>query len=184
MCSSDLTTVTTVRPVTADGQPAAGWTVKKLSGSVTCDGSSLAAVDDGIASCYPTAYSLRACYPSSNHTTLCVRDVADHRLFRVRYTGAFPSDVTAPADPSPLKLVLDDGEKCLLRVGGAWGSPPAHPNWLGHYSCTDGSVYAPASSETGVDVSEPVWTVKVWNSEADTITKHAVERAVFAGAQS
>ena len=42
------------------------------------------------------------------------------------------------------------GQQCDVRVGGAWGTLPSHPHWVGFYSCAHGSVYGPASGD-GID---------------------------------
>lgn len=175
------TTAGVVRPVTADGTPAAGWTVKKLDVKVDCDGGALPAVDDGIAACYPTAADLRACWASGEHHALCLQDAGtEQELVRVRVRGAFPA-TDKPAVPQPLALHLADGQDCLLRIGGAWGAPQSHPNWIGHYSCTDGSVYAPAHSISGIDQRGPVWKVRLWDGTSDTLSRVRVESASFVG---
>ncbi|GAA4109385.1 hypothetical protein GCM10022215_03640 [Nocardioides fonticola] len=174
------TTASVVRPVTADGTPAEGWTVERLGVKVDCDGSAMPAVDGGIAACFPTAVGLRACWASGPHHALCLQDAGtEQKLVRVRVHGAFPT-ATKPAVPEPLALHLADGQDCLLRIGGAWGAPKDHPNWIGHYSCTDGAVYAPAKSITGIDQRGPVWKVKVWDGKK-TITKVRVVSASFVG---
>jgi hypothetical protein len=152
-----------VRPVDATGHPATGWSVHRERGvEVQCDGPAPAAVDDGIGICFPAAEYLPACWRSHHHTVLCLRDARTHKLVRLRYTGSFGSP-TVPARATPQDLDLTGGQRCSIRVGGAWGQLPSHPNWLGFYSCTNGSVYGPASGD-GIDRSDPVWTVHVWKS--------------------
>ena len=170
-----------VRPVDANGDAAAGWTVHRQRGvTVQCDGAAPAAVDDGITECFPTAEYLPACWKSHHHTVLCLRDAGRQRLVRVRYTGAFGSP-TAPQHASPQDLVLGDGQTCDIRVGGAWGTLPSHPHWLGYYSCSHGSVYGPASGD-GINRSKPRWTVHVWTSgTADTVVRRGVARAYYVG---
>lgn len=183
--ASPATTTDVVRPVTADGHAAAGWTTHRERGRVDCDGASPAAVDPGIAGCYPAAYALRGCWAARHRTVLCLRDLgADgttRDLVRLRRHGSFPRAVAAPAEPAPVALVLADGQRCLLRVGGAWGAPGSHPSWIGHYSCTDDSVYAPARSTTGIDQSRPVWRVRLWDGASDSITRARVVSATFLG---
>lgn len=174
------THVSVMRPVTHAGEAAAGWTVVRESGSVDCDGAAPSATADGISSCYPTAVGVRACFLSDHHTVLCVRDLAGHRLARIRYTGAYP-DVTRPAQPQPLRLTLGDGAVCLQRVGGAWSAPRQHPDWVGYASCSkDGSIYGPGDLGGGIDRSTPVWRVQTWEGRS-TISRHSVSSAVLVG---
>ncbi|MGI8524244.1 MAG: hypothetical protein ACR2K3_13200 [Nocardioides sp.] len=151
-----------VRPVDANGHRVTGWSVSRLKGSASCDGASPAAVDDGIVTCFPTAYYLPACWKSRHHTALCLRDARTRKLVRVRYTGSFGSG-TAPQRPSPLDLDLARGQQCDLRFGGAWSQLPSHPEWVGFYSCDHGSVYGPPSGD-GVNRTHPRWSVHVWKS--------------------
>jgi hypothetical protein len=151
-----------IRPVDAHGHPAAGWTVVHEKGSVSCDGTSPGAVDDGIAECFPTAVYLPSCWKSHHHTVLCLRDARTTKLVRVHYTGQFPSAV-APTRPTPQNLDLVGGQTCDIRIGGAWGELPSHPNWVGFDSCTKGSVYGPPSGD-GVKRGGTAWTVRVWKS--------------------
>lgn len=172
------TRIRVVRPVTAAGRPAAGWTVHKESGSADCWGASTAAVDDGITTCGPSAAYLPSCWKSRRHTVLCVRDVATRKLVRVHYSGAYPT-ATAPARPTPQRLVLRTGSACQVRVGGAWGPAPGHPYWVGFYSCESGSVYGPMKSG-GVNMSHPLWWVHLLKNDGDIVTR-GVRRAVFVG---
>lgn len=173
-----------VRPVDSAGDPVAGWTVKRERGfSVDCGGSAPAAVDDGIAECFPTAVYLPACWKSTHHTALCLRDARVQKLVRVRYNGAFGSP-TAPKRPTPQDLDLVKGQQCSIRIGGAWGILPSHPTWSGFYSCTKGSVYGPSNGD-GVNRSHPVWTVHVWKSGTkDTVVTRGVRTAYFVGTAS
>ncbi len=174
------TAVVEVRPVTAAGVPAPGWTVRRLRGSVDCDGASPSAVDPGITRCYPTAYGLRACWRSTGHTVLCVGDARVRSLVRVRFRGRYPA-VQAPDRATPLDLVLADGRTCLVRNGGAWSSPAQHPQWVGFDSCTRrASVYGPGAGD-GIDRSRPTWRVRLWRTGPDPAGRHLVSRRVTTG---
>jgi hypothetical protein len=158
-----------VRPVDASGHARPGWTVHRARGlTVDCDGSASAALDDGIYACFPTAAYLPACWPSRHHTVLCLRDARTRRLVRVHHSGSLGT-ATAPDRPSPQDLTLAHGQRCSLRVGGAWSTLPTHPSWVGFYSCGHGSVYGPPRGD-GVDRAAQPWTVRVWQSG----TKHRV----------
>jgi len=167
--AAPATHVVVVRPVTAQGRPAPGWTVHRQKGAVFCDDASRSAVDDGIATCYPSAYYLPSCWRSVGHTVLCVRDVGSRELVRIRYRGAYP-DVTAPRRPSPQELTLGNGETCTIRIGGAWGTAPSHPRWLGFYSCESGSVYGPPNGD-GIDRGHHPWWVHVMRDDRSMVLK-------------
>jgi hypothetical protein len=168
---SAKTHVVVVRPVDSAGQPEPGWAVHRMKGvQADCDSSAApSAVDDGIYECFPSAAYLPACWPSRHHTVLCLRDARTKKLVRVRYHGALGT-ATAPATPSPIDMMLGK-QDCSLRVGGAWGTIPTHPKWVGFYSCTHGSVYGPPRGDGVVRTTEP-WHVRLWKSG----TKHTVVR--------
>lgn len=169
-----------VRPVTTEGRPAPGWPVVRQRGAASCTGAARGAVDPGIVTCFPTVYGLAACWRSQRHTALCVRSLFEHQLVRVRYQGRFPRAV-APAQAAPNDLTLGGGRACRIRTGGAWGSPPGHPRWVGYYSCDDGAVYGPARPADGIDRSEPAWTVHVVEGPRARVTVRAVRAAFYVG---
>ncbi len=170
-----------VRPVDATGRAVTGWHVTSETGSsVSCGGAAPAAVSRDILECFPTAEYLPACWKSTHHTVLCLRDARTRKLVRVHYSGTFGS-ATAPKRPSPQDLDLAGGQTCDIRIGGAWGVLPSHPRWVGFYSCTKGSVYGPPSGD-GVNRSHPVWTVHVWKTGTkERVDTRRVSTAYFVG---
>ncbi|MBO0845594.1 MAG: hypothetical protein J2P22_09285 [Nocardioides sp.] len=170
-----------VRPVDRSGHPVAGWTVTRERGtSVSCGGASASAVNRNIVACFPSADYLPSCWKSRHHTVLCVRDATRHKLVRIRYTGSIGS-VSAPRHPSPQDLRLTRGQKCEIRVGGAWSQLPSHPHWVGFYSCRSGNVYGPAKGD-GINRSNPVWTVHMWlNGTKRHVVTRGVGTAYFVG---
>lgn len=170
-----------VRPVTAQGRPVSGWSVhRERDVTVRCGGASPAAVSRNVVECSPSAAYLPACWRSAHHTVLCLRDARIHRLVRLSYAGTI-ADTAAPDHPSPLDLVLAQGQACSIRVGGAWSVLPTHPRWLGFYSCTHGSVYGPPSGD-GIDRSHQPWTVHLWRSgTAHDVVRRQVRTAFFVG---
>jgi hypothetical protein len=170
-----------VRPVDRHGDPVAGWTVTRERGStVTCDGAAAAAVSRNIVACFPAAEYLPSCWKSQHHTVLCVRDATRHQLVRIRYSGKV-APVSAPKHPSPQDLRLSGGQKCQIRVGGAWAQLPSHPHWVGFYSCHSGNVYGPAKGD-GIRRSGSDWTVQLWltGTKQDVVTRD-VRTAYFVG---
>ena len=95
---------------------------------------------------------------------LGVDDPWDQRLHRVDYSGQLPQ-VAPPAVQDPFALVLDDGTRCQLRNGGAWGG--RDDGYVGVYGCGGtGSnlavLWLPSQGPgTCLDRSSPTWTVKV-----------------------
>lgn len=172
------TQVTYVRPVTESGRPASGWTATSSSTRVTCSGTASSAVNPGIAACYPTALGLTACFRSTVHTVLCVRDVTDKRLVRLTFTGRYPTGVAAPARPTPAATDLTDGRRCLVRTGGAWGSPKQHPDWVGFSSCTGQAATYGSGLGNGVDARTSAWTVRLWRTAVDPEGRDLVTRRV------
>jgi hypothetical protein len=169
-----------VRPVDATGHAVAGWSVSRERGfTVSCAGAARAAVDDDILLCSPSAVYAPACWKSRHHTTLCLRDARTRKLVRLRYSGSF-EPATALGRPSPQDLDLGSGAACDIRVGGAWGQIPSHPNWVGFYSCPKGDVYGPLSGD-GVNRHHPRWTVHLWNEHTDRITTRGVRTAYYVG---
>ena len=153
----------TVRPVTAAGTPAPGYRVVSSPWRVSCgSGAAFAAVDPNIRLCGPTAYDAPACWKSTGHTVLCLRNPLTHTLYRFRYTGAF-TPVAVPHHPRPQALRLAAGGSCQIRIGGAWTVPTGvHHNWLGFYSCSKGrDVYGPSSGD-GINRSGPRWRVTLY----------------------
>ncbi|WP_460789637.1 hypothetical protein [Nocardioides maradonensis] len=177
----DHTARAVVRPVTSAGTPVAGYTVHREAGSTDCSFQATTSVSGKVDTCLPTAYYFPSCWKSANHTALCLRHVSDTRLVRIRYSGTFAAR-TAVRHPSPQRLRLVGGATCDVRIGGAWGVVPSHPDWVGWYSCTNGSVYGPPDGD-GVDRSEPVWRVHLVTNDGTVVTRR-VAKATYVGTAS
>ncbi|MCW2774234.1 MAG: hypothetical protein JWN91_2560 [Nocardioides sp.] len=104
--------------------------------------------------------------------------MTEHELVRVRYRGSYPS-VSAPEQPSPQALRLAHGQRCTLRVGGAWGTVPRHPRWVGFYSCADGSVYGPPEGD-GIDRTDAAWRVHLVHAD-NSVARRSVRTAYLVG---
>jgi hypothetical protein len=188
-----LTQVITTVAVGPNGQPINGFQEVSGPGNVgqasDCTTASPSAVAGNIYYCSPSAAGASTCWPSTPGSLLCVDNPWDKRLHRVTYDGQL-SPVQPTATPDPFALVLDDGTRCLLRNGGAWGGRP--DGYVGGYGCGDTgaspAVLCPASRAAGpcIDRSAPVWTVKVGQLGAPTTPQpppqtHAVTTAWVAG---
>jgi hypothetical protein len=162
------TQVITAVPVGPNGQPISGYQEEPGQGNVVtvndCTTPSPSAMAANIYYCSPTAAGAGTCWPSTPGSLLCVDDPWDMRLHRVSYDGALPP-VQPTATPDPFALVLDDGTRCLLRNGGAWGGRA--DGYVGVYGCGGphsslAVLWLPSQGAgTCIDRSAPVWTVKV-----------------------
>ncbi|OBG69700.1 hypothetical protein A5680_24155 [Mycobacterium sp. E2989] len=155
----------TVMAVGPDGQPINGYRETPPEGNVvtvTCDTASPSAVDDNVYSCSPSAAGAGTCWPSTPGSLLCVDDPWERQLHRVKYGGSLPP-VQPTASPDPFALTLDDGTRCRLRNGGAWGLRA--DGYEGIYWCGAGNpevLWLPSQGPgTCIDRSAPAWTVKV-----------------------
>jgi hypothetical protein len=184
------TQVISVVPVGPNGEPINGFQETPSPGNVSsvseCTAASLSAVADGIYSCSPSAAGADPCWPSTPGSLLCLDDPWDKQLHRVDYDGPLPP-VQAPAISDPVGLLLDDGTRCRLRNGGAWGG--RDDGYVGVYGCggANAVLWLPSQGPgTCVDRSSPAWTVKV--GPLGTPTEHfpppqihTVTTAWFAG---
>ncbi|HTX97516.1 MAG TPA: hypothetical protein VME67_23400 [Mycobacterium sp.] len=162
------TQVITTVAVGPSGQPINGYQESAPQGNVVavneCTTPSPSAVANNVYYCSPSAAGAGTCWPSTPGSLLCVDDPWDKRLHRVSYDGVLPAVQPIPT-PDPFALVLDDGTRCLLRNGGAWGGRA--DGYVGVYGCGDPhanlSVLWLPSQGAGscIDRSSAVWTVKV-----------------------
>jgi hypothetical protein len=187
------TQVITTVAVGPNGQPINGYQEANARGNVfevnDCTTPSPSAVVNNIYYCSPSAAGAGTCWPSMPASLLCVDNPWDKGLHRVTYGGSLPP-VQPTAIPEPFAMLLDDGTRCLLRNGGAWGG--RDDGYVGTYGCGDPSanlavLWLPSQGPgTCIDHSAPVWTVKV--GQLGTPTTHfpppqtrAVTSAWFAG---
>jgi hypothetical protein len=129
-----------------------------------CTTASPSAVSPNIYDCTPSAAGAGTCWPSTPGSLLCIDMRSDTWLHRVTYGGQLPP-VQPPPAADPYMLVLDDGTRCGLRNGGAWGGRA--DGYVGAYWCMGANaslrvlVKPDQAPGTSVDKSSPAWTVKV-----------------------
>lgn len=147
-----------------------------------CSEPSPSAVADNVYYCSPSAAGAGTCWPSTPGSLLCVDNPWDRQLHRVMFDGQLPP-VRATANPDPFALTLDDGTRCLLRNGGAWGGRA--DGYVGVYGCggpgSDLAVLWLPSQGAGscIDRSSAAWTVKVGRLGApDAVLPPPATRAV------
>ena len=165
--ASGTTQVITVVAVDAGGHPANGYREVRPTqdpGHVAqvfgCEVSPAAVAGD-IYDCAPSAAGADVCWPSPPGSLLCLDYSWDQGLHRVSVTDPLPH-VQPTATPAPFALLLDDGTRCRLRNGGAWGG--RDDGLVGAYACPDGKLsvlVATTPHAEAIDRSRPLWTVKV-----------------------
>lgn len=133
----------------------------------------------GVYRCGSVADSLPACWPSVDYL-YCMHDPADDTVVRVRM-GASPPAASEPDHPNPWQIVLANGSRCDVRLGGAWDKPPDGYNYS--YSC-DGNVVALLASANWptLDTGSSTWTVAGqadWGAPVETFE---VAQVIYAGA--
>jgi hypothetical protein len=182
-----------VRPVTADGHLAGGFTVKDDDTSLDCTfnhghGSvSTVAVDPHIFYCSPDAAYAIACWKSTRaHRVLCFRD--GFRKEVIREKGTAPTHLAKPsATHNAINLRLAGGARCFARSGGAVGVQKHHPNWILTYFCGSArdAVWSPPhlGDTEGTDRTHARWTVWV-GTDNGSLHKRAVTQAYFVGTAS
>lgn len=181
------TETVTVRPVTADGSPAPGYTVEDGSswGTIDCSPGypSGSAVDDDIYDCAPNAASAHHCWPSGPQEMLCLPDVFQQSL--IRYVDEGQVEPVSPLDDNPeaAGMVLDDGAECSAVHGGAWSPAVGHDDWFVSYACSGGAVadqivWYTDVPDGGFDRSTDSWTVVAGPVEGPFVTRHIVTRYV------
>ncbi|HUO39267.1 MAG TPA: hypothetical protein VMU34_16150 [Mycobacterium sp.] len=185
------TNIITVVAVGSNGQPANGYQVvpRQDSAELTgCPGPSPAAVANNIYACVPSEAAADVCWPAPA-SLLCVVDPWGKALRRFPSPGALPA-VEPPPNPMPFALLLDDGTRCVLPNGGAWGgradgTVPVYGCGLTTWSL---GVLAPPDWDPAlaVDRSQPLWAVYVGQlgpptTPFQTPIRHTVTTAWFAG---
>jgi hypothetical protein len=184
------TQVITTVAVGPNGQPINGYQEASPPGNVTavtdCTTPSPSAVANNVYYCSPSAAGAGTCWPSTPGSLLCVDNPWDKRLHRVTYGGLLPP-LQPTAIPEPFAMLLDDGTRCLIRNGGAWGGRA--DGYVGTYGCGDLAVLWLPSRGPGtcIDRSTPAWTVQVGQVGTPTTNfpvpqTHTVTSAWFAGA--
>lgn len=147
---------------------AAGYTldVADPTDQLNCGGSrfdaypSPVSLDAGPVGCSPSAAYALACWNGPTATSaLCYRDPWQRKVVQVGTGGRLPT-LRPSAQPSPLGLVLGNGDRCSLRDGGAWRELDNHPELYGTYSCTGPDVIWGGNHSDGIDRSGRLW--KVW----------------------
>lgn len=150
-------------PVDATGNTAPGWSARDGDIEVECGYASPAAVSPGIQTCSPSAAAADVCWPGPGGSTVtCLLDPWTRELVRYPATDT-ATTVSAPPNPSPVGLELTDGTQCRLRNGGAWSGRADDPDMYGAYSCSsnDDLIVWSGRDDREIDVSAPVWTVRV-----------------------
>jgi hypothetical protein len=139
-------------------------------------------VDDGIVECSPAFLYAVACWRTSTaRSVLCYRDPWSQQLTLLPTDGPV-ADPVALRTPSPLGLLLADGTRCWLRIGGAWSQLDGHPELSGTYGCQNQVAVWGLARDDGIDRSTPTWTVRLAPmSGHGTLRTMAVRCAYYVG---
>jgi hypothetical protein len=162
-------------PVTIRGTAVAGYRVVNEDSTVDCAGSepSPASLSRAVHYCGPSAATADVCWASAiPQHVLCLRDPWARVLTQLK-TSTPLRPVRATAAPVPLGLVLNDGDRCRLRDGGAWDRPQAHPDYVGFYACTKHE--AVWGAKAGINTGSATWTVLVGNSTGPLVVRNVVK---------
>jgi hypothetical protein len=157
-------------PVTRHGTAAAGYRV--VAENIALDCPPQKSAGSGVFGCTPNAAAADACWTAATAAhVLCLRDPWANVLTEMSVGRTFPAPQTA--DSRPLGLLLDDGDHCRLRNGGAWGQQQERPDLFALYVCTKHAAIWGAT--TGIDKSSPTWTVRVGNINGRLLSRNVVK---------
>lgn len=179
------TEIITAAAVNAAGLPAAGYSEEQAGPSRAalseCSQPSVSAVQPGIYSCYPFAASATTCWPSPPEAMLCLDDPWNKRLTRFTYPTSTLPPVQPPETPQPLAVLLEDGSRCSILIGGARGRADGYSP---AYGCNGGNrppiVVATPGSGEGIDQTAPTW--KAWVADVNEPPRaKLIVTAIFAG---
>jgi hypothetical protein len=112
---------------------------------------------------------------------LCLDDPWNKRLTRFAFPTSTLPPVQAPETPQPLAVLLEDGSRCSILIGGARGRADGYSP---SYGCNAGNrppivVTTPGSGE-GIDQTAPTW--KAWVADLNEAPLgERVVTAIFAG---
>ena len=177
--SAAETRIVVVRPVTAQGTPAAGYSVsaEQVEAVERCHASPYMR-ESGVYECSPSAANAVACMKSTHGTLLCLFSTDSHMLHRVRPTDALPA-VTAPADPVPLGLSLTSRVRCTAYYN---GTNPTAGRLFAVYGCSQHVGIFAANFQHPFDVSTAQWTAHLFNADGSGAERRGyVQTAYYVG---
>lgn len=178
-----------------DGQSRLQWPVDTSEDPIdgfTCEQSVLR--PGMLFECGPSAAYLPACWPMyiEDDTTLapgfpmyCMRSPFDESVIEFHPFDQEISvtkdvdDVTGP-DALPWVVQLDNGARCSIRIGGAWGVAP--DGFVYSYGCEDDHLLLARDSDGQTfDRSGALWFATAQQGDSPEATEVAVTAAYFAG---
>lgn len=174
------TQIVVLRPVTANGAPAPGYTVGSVPiQTVEKCGASFYTQDANVYGCSPTSANAIACLKSTGGTLLCLTSPQSHVLIRVRPSDTLPL-ASAPASPLPLGVSLTSGAQCSAYYN---GTNPGAGNLFAAYGCDqDVGIFASIFLHP-FDVSSAQWTAQLFNADGSGSERTGyVQTAYYVGA--
>jgi hypothetical protein len=174
--------------VDSSGQPTNGYREAANDSDNTLNGcgfSSPAAVSNNIYLCSPFAAGADVCWPSPPTSMLCLVDHEpwDKALHRFLWDNSTLPAVTPDKEPQPFAVLLDDGSRCKYFYKSLGTRDDGYD---GFYSCGAIDALLAKGSDSPIDRSNPLWTVKVGQVGSSTSRfpppqTHTVITAWFAG---
>jgi len=158
----------TLRPVTAAGTVAPGYSLRAGTVRIDCSSGqpSPVATSGAVLYCQPSAAAAIACWQAADRThAYCLTDARATTVTEYPLRGRFGSPRPAETEPVPMAMDLADGTRCAVRVGGAAARLAAHPDWVPYYYCGRGDVSAvwaaPYDPHGGILTGDGPWEVRL-----------------------
>jgi pimeloyl-ACP methyl ester carboxylesterase len=177
------TVTVNIAPVDKRGNPVAGWSIDRsridgVAPDCSFNSASSAAPADDIYYCSPTSAGSDACWVAADRIHIyCLTDPESHTV--VELTPA--SMPTGPAERTeaalPIRLDLDNSDRCRFRNGGSWDGRSADPGMVGWYRCTKAQAVW-AAKDAPINTSGKTWTVRTGGSTG-ALTEHRVTTAYY-----
>lgn len=183
-----------LRPVTAQGTPAAGWPVddhRSDGPPLDCSGStpSTGVVSGKVYSCGDHSFAGAACWVAkAPNAMLCLIDPREHKLDEYAAAALPDAAPTRVGKPALARIDVADGARCVPNTEGTYELPPAHHDWSALYVCgTEASNFVwntgrGGKDDGGIDKSTTLWTAVV-GPPAGPFRTVAVTTVYFIGTQ-
>jgi hypothetical protein len=177
------TSTVNLAPVDKRGNPVSGWSIDRSrspQSDVDCsfNKASPAAPAGNIYYCSPVSAAADACWVAADHVhVLCLTDPEGRTLVELTAAEMPTAAAKHTSAAVPIRLDLDNGDRCRLRNGGSWGARAADPDLAGTYACTKSRVVW-GRTASGIDTSKRTWTVRT-GGETGPLTEHKVTTAYY-----
>lgn len=153
------TSTVLVAAVDGVGKPAPGYRVVDTHATVVACSRYIGHFDhDFLYTCSPAAAGADVCYSAGRaRQLLCLASPWDRTLRK--YATDAEATQSEPAPERIFGLLLDNGDRCRIRNGGAASAPAGHPELVPYYFCSSGAAVWAKAGQDPVDHGRPLWTV-------------------------